>query len=147
MRTIILLITLFWGSLAIAVEPEEMLDDPVLEARARALSTVLRCPVCQNESIDESNATLAKDLRVILRERIAAGDTDDEAVDYLVFRFGEFILMSPNRQGVNVVLWWSGPFLLLIALVIGWRAIRPKQVPAQPLTQDEQDRLDELLNS
>jgi len=97
MKRLILILCLLAAPLW-AVEPSEMLDDPALEARARALSQGLRCPVCQNESIDESNAVLAAQLRVLLRERLVAGDSDDEAVDYLVARFGEFILLGDFAQ-------------------------------------------------
>lgn len=130
-----------------AVEPGEMLDDPVLEDRARALSQGLRCPVCRNESIDESNATLAKELRIVLRERLQAGDTDDQAVDYMVARYGEFVLLRPNTQGANLFLWLAAPLLLMIALLVGWRTIRRKPVAQQALSAEEQAELDDILRS
>lgn len=130
-----------------AVEPGEMLDDPLLEDRARALSQGLRCPVCRNESIDESNATLAKELRIVLRERLQAGDTDDQAVDYMVARYGEFVLLRPNTQGANLILWLAAPLLLIIALLVGWRTIRRKPVVQQALSAEEQADLDDILRS
>ena len=128
-----------------AVEPGEMLDDPVLEARARELSQGLRCPVCQNESIDESNAPISRELRVLLRERLVAGDTDAEARDFLVARFGEFILLEPDRSGVNLILWAAAPILLLLALGIGWAAIRRGGEGGEALSDDERAELERIL--
>lgn len=131
-----------------AVEPDEMLADPALEARARSLSTELRCPVCQNESIDESNASLAKDLRIILRERLVAGESDAQAVDYLVSRYGEFILLKPDVKGANWFLWAAAPIMFLMALFVAWGVIRRKPVTAETgLTDDERARLDEILKN
>ncbi|SFS12743.1 cytochrome c-type biogenesis protein [Yoonia litorea] len=130
-----------------AVEPDEVLDDPVLEERARELSQGLRCPVCRNESIDESNATLAKELRIVLRERLVAGDTDEEAVDFMVARYGEFVLLRPDTSGANIVLWLAAPAFLLIALGIGWTAIRSKRSTPTALTEAEQAELDKILRS
>lgn len=98
---------------AFAVNPDEMLADPALEARARDLSTGLRCLVCQNESIDDSNADLAKDLRLLVRERIKAGDTDEEVIDYLVSRYGEFVLLRPRFDWANLAL-WATPVVVLV---------------------------------
>jgi len=129
-----------------AVEPSEMLDDPVLEARSRKLSEGLRCPICRNESIDESHASLSKDLRIILRERLVEGDTDAEAVDYMVQRYGEFILLNPQVTGVNWLLWGAGPMMLLAALGIGATAIRKRGLATQEgLSDDEEARLKEIL--
>ncbi len=136
-----------------AVEPSEILDDPKLEARARELSKNLRCLVCQNESIDESNADLAKDLRILLRERLKAGDTDEEAVQYLVDRYGEYVLLKP-RFALHTLVLWIGPFLvLLIGAYALWRARRKvvaapaaKKVEAD-LSEEERKRLQELLES
>ncbi|RYH03018.1 cytochrome c-type biogenesis protein CcmH [Salipiger sp. IMCC34102] len=130
-----------------AVEPGEMLDDPALEARARALSQGLRCPVCQNESIDESNAPISRELRVLLRERLVAGDTDAEARAFLVARFGEFILLEPDRSGSNLILWGAAPALLLLALGVGWVAIRRRAEPEAALTEDEEAELERILRS
>lgn len=145
MRLIALLLLL--ATPALAVEPSEMLDDPVLEARARELSTGLRCPVCRNESIDESNASLSKDLRIILRERLVAGDSDAQAVDYLVQRYGEYVLLKPNTQGANRLLWAAGPLMLLLALWIGWVTIRRRGHTGETgLDPKEQARLNKILN-
>ena len=129
----------------LAVEPGEMLDDPVLEERAREISKGLRCPVCQNESIDESNAELASDLRVLVRERLVAGDTDDEAVDFIVARYGEFVLLRPGMSGTALILWIAGPVMLLLALFLGWRAVRRRASDDEMLSAEEEARLRELL--
>jgi cytochrome c-type biogenesis protein CcmH len=135
---------------ALAVTPDEKLDDPALEARARSLSAGLRCMVCQNQSIDDSDAPLAHDLRVLLRERIAAGDTDAEVVDFLVARYGEFILLTP-RLSVRTVLLWSAPVVLLVlGGVVAWGAMRRKPAadPSAPtaLTDKERAELDRILS-
>ena len=130
---------------ALAVQPDEVLDDPALEARARALSTGLRCVVCRNESIDESNAELARDMRIILRERLVAGDSDEAAVQYLVDRYGEYVLLNPQRDGVNMILWVSAPVLLLLGLGVAGMAIRRRARPEPPLTDAEKARLNEIL--
>ena len=132
-----------------AVNPDEMLDDPKLEARARELSKGLRCVVCQNENIDESNADLAKDIRILLRERLKAGDTDEQAVNYLVERYGEFVLLKP-RFAPHTLLLWAGPFLvLLIGLITLWRlrarAATAGQKTEAALSDEEKKRLEELL--
>jgi cytochrome c-type biogenesis protein CcmH len=106
----------------LAVEPSEMLPDPAMEARARALSTGFRCLVCRNQSIDDSNAELARDLRVLLRERLTAGDTDEQAVAYLVARYGNYILLKPPFAATTVVL-WLGPALLLLVALLGFRTL------------------------
>lgn len=110
-----LLVFLALAGPAAAVDPSERLADPALEARARVISEELRCLVCQNQSIDASDAQLAKDLRLIVRERIAAGDSDDEVLDFLVARYGEFVLLKPRAHGMGLFLWALPPALLLIA--------------------------------
>lgn len=140
-------VLIFLANAAFAVEPHEMLDDPELEARARDISQGLRCPVCQNESIDESDAAIAAQLRVLLRERLVAGDTDQEAVDYLIARFGEFILLQPNAKGANLILWFSAPVMFLIALGVGWSVIRRKTGEVDALTEAEKDELENILHS
>jgi cytochrome c-type biogenesis protein CcmH len=135
---------------ALAVTPDEKLDDPALEARARTLSAGLRCMVCQNQSIDDSDAPLAHDLRVLLRERITAGDTDAEVTDFLVARYGEFILLTP-RFSVRTVLLWSAPVVLLVlGGVVAWGAMRRKPAldPSAPtgLTDKERAELDRILS-
>jgi cytochrome c-type biogenesis protein CcmH len=133
-----------------AVQPDEMLRDPTLEARARGLSQELRCLVCQNQSIDDSNAPLARDLRVLLRERLTAGDTDAEVLAFLTARYGDFVLLRPPFAVRTVVL-WLGPFLLLAgaALLLFLRARvrlqRLRDAAPAPLSQAERERLDHLL--
>lgn len=134
---------------ALAVEPDEILADPALEARARELSKDLRCLVCRNESIDESNAELARDLRVLVRERLVAGDSDREAMDFIVARYGEYVLLRPTTSGANWLLWAAGPLMLLAALVIAvlyvrGRARAPKAAE-QSLSAEEQERLRKIL--
>ena len=107
-----------------SVEPSEVLDDPILEERARNISKNLRCLVCQNESIDDSNASLAKDLRILVRERLVAGDNNDEVFKFIVDRYGEFALLKPRSDGSNLILWLSGPLMLLIALIISFSFIK-----------------------
>jgi cytochrome c-type biogenesis protein CcmH len=133
-----------------AVQPDEVLDDPALEARARELSKVLRCLVCRNESIDESNAELARDLRVLLRERLVEGDSDTEAVEYIVDRFGEYVLLKPTVTGANWLLWAAGPLMLLIAAGAGFVYLRGRARgvagETAELSPDEQDRLRKILD-
>jgi len=132
---------------AYAVQPEEILDDPALEARARDLSKELRCLVCRNESIDDSNAALAKDLRLLVRERLVAGDTDEETMDYIVERYGEFVLLRPPLNAGNLALWLSGPVLLIIGGATAFVYMRRKPaVAAAPggLSEEEARRLKEL---
>lgn len=130
-----------------AVNPDEMLDDPALEQRARDISAKLRCLVCQNESIDDSNADLARDLRVIVRERLEEGDTDGQVVDYVVARYGEFVLLQPRLSARNMLLWGTP----LIGLVLGFLAIvflyrmRNRAGPVDRLSDDEQQRLAKIL--
>lgn len=141
-----LLMTLFFSGTASAVLPDEVLANPVLEARARNLSEGLRCMVCQNQSIDASDADLARDLRVLVRERLSAGDTDTQVLDYVVSRYGEFVLLKP-RFNVRTALLWGTPLLLLLggglAMVLMARARRP--VEGNSLTADEQAALDAIL--
>jgi cytochrome c-type biogenesis protein CcmH len=135
------------GPSAYAVEPAERLADPALETRARALSQELRCLVCQNQSIDESNADLAHDLRVLLRQRLAAGDTDRQVLDYVVARYGVFVLLDPPFAPATYLLWLTPPALLLGAgtlLVLRARRRRPDpELPA--LSEEERDRAALLL--
>jgi cytochrome c-type biogenesis protein CcmH len=130
---------------ALAVQPDEMLQDPALEARARALSQTLRCMVCQNESIDESNAPLARDLRILVRERIKAGNTDAEVREFLVSRYGEFILLEP-RVTLRTLLLWGIPLIVLVFGGIGIALARRRQTQsAEPLSKDEKRRLAAIL--
>lgn len=133
---------------ALAVEPDEILDDPGLEARARVLSKDIRCLVCQNESIDSSNAEMAKDLRVLVRERLVAGDSDQEVFDYLVARYGDYVLLEPPMRPRTYLLWF-GPALLLLLGGLGvalfFRGRRKAAAQPAPLTAAERNRLQELL--
>ncbi|MBO6899745.1 MAG: cytochrome c-type biogenesis protein CcmH [Rhizobiaceae bacterium] len=133
---------------AFAVLPDEVLDDPALEERARGLSVLLRCMVCQNQSIDDSDAELARDLRVLVRERLVAGDTDDEVIAYIVSRYGEFVLLRPRFNYRNALL-WGAPLLLLFAggAAIAIRARKPARSRAAPLDPAEQKKLDDILGS
>ncbi|MBV6651644.1 cytochrome c-type biogenesis protein [Hoeflea alexandrii] len=135
---------------AAAVNPDEVLDDPALEARARELSLDLRCLVCQNQSIDDSNAELARDLRLLVRERLVAGDSDEDVIDYVVSRYGEFVLLTP-RFSVKTVLLWGAPLVILLigagVMVINARG-RDKMVAAaggSGLSQAEQAELAKVL--
>ncbi len=143
---------LILASAASAVEPGERLADAALEARARAISTELRCLVCQNQSIDDSNAPLARDLRVLVRERLTAGNSDTEVMRYIVDRYGEFVLLRP-RFGLHTALLWLGPLALLAAIIVSLlrRSRSSLQAAtgdqARPLTTEEQHRLDRILAS
>lgn len=146
------LATLFWLAFAMplfAVQPDEILDDPALEERARDLSEGLRCLVCRNENIDESNADLARDLRLAVRERLVAGDSDPEVIDYLVSRYGEYVLLTPRANGANLILWLSGPALLLSGIAIAWVYVSGRgraSAPPDELDAEERARLDRLMN-
>lgn len=148
MKKLILALLLAVASPAFAVQPDEVLDDPALESRAREISAVLRCPVCQAENIDESNADLSRDLRLLVRERLVAGDSDQQVVDYIVSRYGEYVLFKPLATGGNLLLYWAGPALLLaggvMALTFLRRRARAGTGPA-PLSDEEQKRLAEIL--
>ena len=136
-----------------AVQPDEILKDPVLESRARALSQELRCMVCQNQSIDDSDAPLARDLRVLVRERLTAGDSDGQVIDFLVARYGEFVLLKP-RLSWHTALLWLAPFTVVLLGAWGLIALlrrrgtdgAPETVQA-PLSAAEQARVSELLES
>jgi len=143
------LLTLFVVPTAIAVEPDEIISDPALEARARALSKELRCMVCQNQSIDDSDAPLAHDLRVLVRERLQAGESDQQVIDFLVARYGEFVLLRP-RLSWHTALLWFGPATILIigtygVLVLARRYRANRAVEQETLTAAEADRLAEIL--
>jgi cytochrome c-type biogenesis protein CcmH len=129
---------------ALAVQPDEMLKDPALEARARNISTGLRCLVCQNQSIDDSNATMARDLRILIREQLVEGKSDGEVVDFVVARYGDFVLLKPRFKGFTIVLWLA-PFLILgIVLAV---AVRKRGRPvADPLTEAEKAEIAALLD-
>lgn len=135
-----------------AVEPDEMLPDPALEARARDISAGLRCLVCRNESIDESHAELARDLRLLVRERLVAGDSNDAVVDYIVERYGEYVLLRPTATGANLLLWLAGPGMALIGLGLAMAYLRrqsrrkaERDAGLAALSAAEQDRLEEIM--
>jgi|TARA_B110000908_G_scaffold134908_1_gene159541 cytochrome c-type biogenesis protein CcmH len=134
-----------------AVEPDEILDDTVLEARARVISKGLRCLVCQNESIDESHASLARDLRLLVRERLVVGDSNDQTVEFIVERYGEYVLLQPRASGSTLVLWAAGPLMLLLAAGMGFIYLRGRSSATEgsdaALTDVEKTRLSEILDS
>lgn len=143
-------IALLAAAPAVAVQPDEVLQDPALEARARAISANLRCLVCQNQSIDDSDAPLAKDLRLLVRERLKAGDTDAEIVDFVVARYGEFVLLKPRLSNQTLLLWFATPVLFLAALagVALWLRRRKSAVAApKPLSREEKRRLKKILEA
>ncbi|SFE68319.1 cytochrome c-type biogenesis protein CcmH [Sulfitobacter brevis] len=149
MKRLIFILLLLASPLA-AVEPDEVLSDPALEARAREISQGLRCLVCRNESIDESNASLARDLRLLLRERLVAGDSDQQAVDFIVNRYGEYVLLKPDTRGANRLLWLAGPLMLLLAGGVGFGYLRSRSRATAtgdaPLNADEEARLRDILD-
>ncbi|SNY55681.1 cytochrome c-type biogenesis protein CcmH [Pseudooceanicola antarcticus] len=146
--TLLVLAVLVLASPALAVQPDEMLDDPVLEERAREISKELRCLVCRNENIDDSNAELARDLRLLVRERLLEGDTDEEVLDHIVGRYTEYVLLKPTTGGLNIVLWAAGPLMLLFGLGLGLGFVRARgraQAGADVLSDEEEARLQEIL--
>ncbi|MEI8395323.1 MAG: cytochrome c-type biogenesis protein [Rhodospirillaceae bacterium] len=151
MLRVLMLAGLLWfgivGDYALAVQPDEMLADPALEARARALSLDLRCLVCQNQSIDDSNAPLARDLRLLVRERLKAGDSDDSVIAYLTDRFGDFVRLKPPFQSNTWLLWLVPPALLLSGGLGVAAYLRNRRQPAAAplLTAEEEAKLSRLL--
>jgi len=134
---------------SLAVQPEEMLKDPKLEARARELSRELRCMVCQNQSIDESEAPLARDLRLLVRERLTKGDTDQQVLDFLVVRYGEFVLLKPPLESRTIILWALPPVALLagaVGLVFAMRRRRTVQLEPATLSTEERRKLSTLVD-
>jgi cytochrome c-type biogenesis protein CcmH len=152
MRPFLLLVTLLLAcvsNVALAVQPDEILKDPALEARARNLSRELRCMVCQNQSIDDSEAPLARDIRVLVRERLTKGDSDQQVIDYLVARYGEFVLLKPRFEWATALLWGLPPAALLVGMIgLVVVARRHKSVSIEPatLSADEQSRLSTLVD-
>jgi cytochrome c-type biogenesis protein CcmH len=130
-----------------SVQPDEILADSALEARARSISTGLRCLVCQNQSIDDSDAPLAKDLRLLVRERLKDGDSDREVVDFIVARYGEFVLLKPRLSRETLILWLATPAVLAAAVLLIWLAYRRRRAEGlQPLNAGEKRRLKRLLD-
>lgn len=146
LRMVLLAAALAFGPPALAVKPDEILADTALEARAREISRSVRCPVCQGESIDDSEARISRDLRIIIRERLVAGDSDQQVLDFLVARYGEFVLFDPPKSGMNLILWLAGPAMLILGGAIAVAALRRRPARAdEGLTAEEQTRLDEIL--
>jgi len=146
---IALVLAIIASSSSLAVQPEEMLKDPKLEARARELSRELRCMVCQNQSIDESEAPLARDLRLLVRERLSKGDTDQQVLDFLVARYGEFVLLKPPLESKTIILWALPPVALLagaISLFFAVRRRRTVQLEPATLSIEERRRLSTLVD-
>jgi len=143
-----LLAALFWLAAALpahAVLPDEVLDDPQLESRARALSAELRCMVCQNQSIDDSDAELARDLRILVRERLEAGDSDEDVLAYVVSRYGEFVLLRPSMNLRNALLWGAPVMILIIGAGAIFLSGRRRRAVTPELSEAEQRELDRIL--
>ena len=149
MVAIALMLVAIASSKSLAVQPGEMLKDPKLEARARELSRDLRCMVCQNQSIDESDAPLARDLRLLVRERLTEGDTDQQVLGFLVARYGEFVLLKPPLESRTIILWMLPPVALLagaIGLFFALRRRRTGQLEPATLSTEERRRLSTLVD-
>ncbi|MFD2649027.1 cytochrome c-type biogenesis protein [Devosia albogilva] len=147
LRSLVLACALLLSGVAVAVSPDEMLADPVLEQRARNISAELRCLVCQNQSIDDSDADLARDLRLLVRERLVAGDSDEDVRQFVVDRYGEYVLLNPRVSAQTLLLWGAAPALLVVGLVALWLAGRRRsaaEVGSDGLTAEERAALDEL---
>jgi cytochrome c-type biogenesis protein CcmH len=147
---IAMLTALLMPSHAFAVQPDEILKDPALEARARALSQELRCMVCQNQSIDDSDAPLARDLRLLVRERLQKGDSDRQVLDFLVERYGNFVLLKPPVEPQTLLLWAVSPLMLIVgigALIVMARRRRTVTLETGRLSAEEQRRLDAIVKS
>ncbi len=149
MKRLALLLCFALAIPAYAVQPDEVLSDPALEERARDLSKGLRCLVCRNESIDDSSAPLARDLRILVRERLVEGDSNDQVIDFVVDRYGEYVLLQPKLGGSNLMLWAAGPLMLLIAAGIGANYLRRRSKASDEthddLSAEEKARLDEIM--
>jgi cytochrome c-type biogenesis protein CcmH len=143
-RALLALGFLLVAAVAGAVQPDEVMKDPALEARARTLSAELRCLVCQNQSIDDSDAPLARDIRLLIRERIGQGESNDAVRTFLVSRYGNFILLKPPLEPATVLLWLSGPLTLALGALGVYFARRRAPPPPQPLSADEEKRLREI---
>jgi len=139
------LAALVFSASAFAVQPDEVLKDPALEKRARDISSGLRCLVCQNQSIDDSDAQLAKDLRLLVRERLVAGDSDQQVRDFLVQRYGEFVLLKPTFSSRNMLLWLTPVIVLVLGSVGAYTVLRRRPQPAEALNEEEQKALEALL--
>ncbi len=147
LKAALLALLLAAASPAFAVQPDEVLANAELEARARALSVELRCLVCQNQSIDDSNAPLARELRILLRERLVAGDTDQEVLDFLVERYGQYVLLKPRFNATTALLWIAPPLLVIGGAILAFGVVRRRSTAprAAELSPDEERRLKALL--
>jgi len=152
LQKVIFILLISISSTVNAVEPREILENPLLEERARQISKDLRCLVCQNESIDESDAALARDLRVLVRERLQLGDSNDEVLQFVVDRYGEFALLRPRIDGVNYILWWFGPLFLLFSITTALMYVRKlgnisrnSGDSTAPLNDEERKKLKEIV--
>jgi len=147
MRRVLFLVALLLAGSAFAVEPQEMLKDPALEARAREVSKHLRCVQCQNETIDDSNAEIARDMRVLVRERIMAGDSNQQIIDYMVSRYGDYVLLLPRFMPSTLVLWFGPLAILLLGGLVVAARLRQRTQGAAPLSPEEEAALAQLENS
>lgn len=143
---VVALVVCIAGRAAYAVQPNEMLDDPILEQRARSISEELRCMVCQNESIDESHAELAHDLRVLVRDRLKKGDTDSQVIDYIAARYGEFVLLKPRFNMRNLLLWTTPLIVLAGGAALAWTTVRRRGRALSILSEEEEERLRHVLD-
>jgi cytochrome c-type biogenesis protein CcmH len=144
-RIVFAMLLLLWAAPALAVLPEEMLSDPILEARARLISQDLRCLVCQNQSIDDSNAGLARDLRLLVRERLKLGDNNEQTVAYIVARYGNYVLLDPPMRRDTWALWFAPAGILILALGIAAMFIGANRREAEPLSDTEAQALNALM--
>ena len=148
MKRLLLAALLTLSTPVMAVQPDEVLDDQVLETRARDISKGLRCPVCQNENIDDSNSAISRELRLLVRDRLIEGDTNEEVVDFIVARYGEYVLLEPTKDGFNMILWVAPLGMLLLALGAGFATVRRKgTASSDALTDAEKTRLEEIMKS
>ena len=147
MIRVLVMIMAMLGAPSFAVEPSEMLADPAMEARAQAIGKEVRCLVCRNESIEDSHADLARDLRLVVRERVLAGDTDDEVMTFLSDRFGDFVRLRPRFGGATLWLWLAGPILILLGAAIAISfVLRGRNAADMALSDGEEDALQQLLD-
>ncbi|APO86889.1 cytochrome c-type biogenesis protein [Marivivens sp. JLT3646] len=148
MKRLLLAALLTLSTPVVAVQPDEVLDDQALETRARDISKGLRCPVCQNENIDDSNSAISRELRLLVRDRLIEGDTNEEVVDFIVARYGEYVLLEPTKDGFNMILWVAPLGMLLLALGAGFATVRRKgTASSDALTDAEKARLEEIMKS
>ncbi len=148
MKRLLLAALLTFSTPLMAVQPDEVLDDQAMEARARDISKGLRCPVCQNENIDDSNSAISRELRLLVRDRLIEGDTNEEVVDFIVARYGEYVLLEPTKDGFNMILWVAPLGMLILALGVGFATVRRKgTASSDALTDAEKARLEEIMKS